>query len=136
MPSPGAVADAIEYSIRGHARVTAELAQQSLAATAAELQKANGVIAELNGGIIEAQALGWLWRAHAQGLEDLLLEIQARHPNDPLFRRVGGVYANGKPKMVLHQKLEASFDLYMKAIHGARARALQILPKFRGNRRL
>ena len=129
MPSPGAVADAIEYSIRGHARVTAELAQQSLAATAAELQKANA-------NIIETGARCWLWGARAKGLEEIVIELQTRYPNDPLFRQVGGVCPNGKPKMVLHQRLESAFARHMTAAGAEKARVMALLTRFLSRRPL
>ena len=128
MPSPGAVADAIEYSLRGHARVTAELAQQSLAATAAELQKANGML-------VEEAATGWLWASYAEALEDIMAEVQSRHPNDPLFSKVSGVCQNGTAKTVLHQKLEAAFNRHMTATGPVKDRVLQRLSRFWARRK-
>ena len=123
MPSPGAVADAIAYSINGHARVTAQLTQKRLAATEQELQKANAMY-------FDSAARSWLWSSRAKAYEEVLFELQSRYPNDALFQRVGGVHANGKPKMVLHQKIEVAFNKHFKSDGIIRTRALAQLNQF------
>ena len=98
-------------------------AQQSLAATAAELQKANGMF-------YDEAAKGWLWSSRAKAYEELLAELQSRYPNDPLFQKIGGVHTNGKQKMVLHQKIEAVFNEHFKPDGVVRVRALALLNQF------
>lgn len=129
MPSPGAVFDAFEYSRVNRALTRGANAQQSLAATARELDKANAMF-------IDETAKTWLWSSRAKALEDVVEELKSRYPQDPLFRQVGGKHSNGKPRLVLHQKIEAAFNRYFTVSGPTRARALQFMDTFQTKRTL
>lgn len=122
MPTIGAVADHLDMIIQRRAMINGAHAQRQAQ--------------HLNEALIEEQATGWLWAARAKAFEDIFEEIQQRYPNDPLFRKVHGTAENGKPKMVLHQKLQAAFQRHFMPKGPIRTRALQYLPGFLANRKL
>ncbi|MBS3025436.1 hypothetical protein [Acidiphilium multivorum] len=101
-----------------------------------QLGVANSRIQELNNAYIEEAAKGWLWSSRALSLEDIIHELQDRYPNDPLFRKVGGLTPNGKPKMVLHQKIDFGFRRYLKATGLVGQRAQSLLKTFLSKRTL
>lgn len=127
MPSPGAMLGHIGMIARDQVVQRGFEAEQQLGV-------ANSRIEQMNAAYIEETAKGWLWSSRAEALEDIVKELQSRYPNDPLFRKVGGLAQNGKPKMLLHQKLEAAFNRHFTVTGPTRQRALALLRTFLSKR--